>query len=145
MGIVHHSVYPVWYEVARMDFFEKLGFSFLDMQSIGVNPAMVDLHIVYKAPAGYPQTLTIKTSIAQFAPRKLGLHYELSAAAGNILNTADTFHVWTGPDGKAYNVEENLPEVYAKLKLITELAKGEQSGREKGWLTQEEIDIELGI
>ena len=27
MGIVHHAVYPIWYEIARMDFFEKMGFA----------------------------------------------------------------------------------------------------------------------
>ena len=25
MGIAHHSVYPVWFEVARTDFIKKLG------------------------------------------------------------------------------------------------------------------------
>ena len=35
MGIVHHAVYPVWYEVARMDYFEKMGFSYADMNSMG--------------------------------------------------------------------------------------------------------------
>jgi len=28
MGIVHHAVYPIWYEIARMDFFEKMGFAY---------------------------------------------------------------------------------------------------------------------
>ena len=28
MGIVHHAVYPIWYEAARMDFFKKMGFSY---------------------------------------------------------------------------------------------------------------------
>ena len=30
MGIVHHAVYPIWYEIARMDFFEKMGFAYPD-------------------------------------------------------------------------------------------------------------------
>ncbi|MDR0862078.1 MAG: acyl-CoA thioesterase [Oscillospiraceae bacterium] len=116
MGIVHHAVYPVWYEMARMEFFAAIGFSFTDMQSLGVNPAMVDLHVQYKSPAGYPETLTVTTEIAEFAPRKLKLRYELKNAAGAVISTAETFHVWTGPDEKAYNVEENLPDVYAKIK-----------------------------
>ena len=28
MGIVHHSVYPIWYEVARTDFCKKAGLSY---------------------------------------------------------------------------------------------------------------------
>lgn len=33
----------------------------------------------------------------------------------------------------------------ASLKLMSQLAKGEQAGREKGWLTIEEVEADLGI
>jgi len=33
----------------------------------------------------------------------------------------------------------------ATLRLMSELAKGERSGREKGWLTPEEVEASLGI
>jgi prevent-host-death family protein len=33
----------------------------------------------------------------------------------------------------------------ATLKLMSELAKGEKSGREQGWLTPEEVEASLGI
>jgi len=114
--VVHHAVYPVWYEIARLDFLDKMGFSFVEMDRLGINPTVVDLHLRYKAPASFPQTLTITTKIGTFAPRKFQLIYEIANEAGQIINTAETFHVWTGPDGKAYNIEENLPDVYEKIK-----------------------------
>ncbi len=33
----------------------------------------------------------------------------------------------------------------ASLKLMSQLAQGEQAGKEKGWLTIEEVEGELGI
>lgn len=33
----------------------------------------------------------------------------------------------------------------ATLKLMAELAKGEKSGREQGWLTLDEVEANLGI
>lgn len=33
----------------------------------------------------------------------------------------------------------------ASLKLMSQLAQGEQVGREKGWITVEEVEAELGI
>lgn len=33
----------------------------------------------------------------------------------------------------------------ATLKLLTELAQGEQNGREYGWLTADEVEENLGI
>ena len=40
------------------------------------------------------------------------------------------------------NEYENLK---ASLKLMSQLARGEQAGKEKGWLTIEEVEAELGI
>jgi hypothetical protein len=56
-------------------FFAELGFSFTEMNSIGVNPVMVDLHLQYKAPATYPQSLYILTRLGDYAPKKLELFY----------------------------------------------------------------------
>ncbi|NMA37191.1 MAG: acyl-CoA thioesterase [Papillibacter sp.] len=116
MGIIHHAVYPIWYEMARMDWFEAAGFSFADMNALGVNPAMVDLHIQYKAAAGYPQKLYILTKAGQYAPKKLELLYEMYTEDGKLINSATTFHIWTGPDNRSYNLEENLPDIYEKIK-----------------------------
>jgi prevent-host-death family protein len=33
----------------------------------------------------------------------------------------------------------------ALLKLMSQLAQGEQAGKEKGWMTIEEVEAELGI
>lgn len=116
MGIVHHAVYVIWYEIARMDFFKKLGFSYNDMNALGINPPMVDLHVQYFSTAKYPQELYIKTSIRSYAPKKLELQYETWAPGGEKpINTAVTYHIWTGPDMKSYSIKDNLPEVYAKI------------------------------
>ena len=120
MGIVHHAVYPIWYEMARMDLWRLIDFSYEQSQELQINPAVVDLHMQYKAPAKYPQELIITTRIVEFAPRKLKLHYEVTNGAGELVSIADSFHVWTGPDGRAYDLEKNLPEVYARIKNAAE-------------------------
>lgn len=115
MGIVHHAIYPIWYEMARMDFFKAVGFSFADMNELGVNPAMVDLHLQYKATATYPQRLTITTTIGLAAPKKLELLYETADETGKVINTCRSFHIWTGPDNRSYNLADNLPDIYKKF------------------------------
>jgi len=116
MGIVHHAVYPIWYEMARMDFFRELGFPFEEMNRHGINPAMVDLSVQYKAPATYPQTLYITTRMGTYAPKKLELFYETRTEDGAVVSTARTFHIWTGPDNKSIDLEKALPEVYGKIR-----------------------------
>ncbi len=119
MGAVHHSVYAVWYEAARMDFFEKMGFSFSDMNALGINPPLVDLHIQYRAPVRYPGRVSIATGIVSYAPKKLELRYALSFG-GAVVSEATTFHIWTGPDMKSLNMAEAHPDIYAKIRAAAE-------------------------
>lgn len=119
MGIVHHAVYPIWYEMARMDFFAKMGFSYADMNAKGINPPLVELDLKYNAPATYPGTVTIRTRMTSYAPKKLELCYE-TYFEGTLCGTARTFHIWTGPDMKSLNMQEALPEVYANIAAACE-------------------------
>lgn len=113
MGIVHHAVYPIWYEIARMDFFDKAGLGYERMHPHGVDPAMVNLNMNYAAPVRYPGKVWVSTKVRSYAPRKLELEYEVALTeGGKSVATATSFHIWTGPDFKAYNVQENLPEIY---------------------------------
>ena len=119
MGIVHHAVYPIWYEMARMDFFAKMGFSYSDMHALGINPPLVELDLKYRAPATYPGTVTVKTRMTAYAPTKLELQYE-TWFEGRLCGTARTFHIWTGPDMKSLNMQEALPEIYEKIQWAYE-------------------------
>lgn len=48
--------------------------------------------------------------------------------------------------GKYVIVDINEYEkLKASLKLMSQLAQGEQAGKEKGWMTIEEVEAELGI
>ncbi|MBF7081570.1 type II toxin-antitoxin system prevent-host-death family antitoxin [Desulfallas sp. Bu1-1] len=40
---------------------------------------------------------------------------------------------------------QEYEKMQAKLKLLTELAKGEKAGRENGWLTIDELEAALGV
>lgn len=116
MGIVHHAVYPIWYEAARMDFFAQMGFSFSDMHAQGINPPLVNLNLQYKTPVRYPGSVTVRTRMTFCSPKKLELSYEVwPAGAQSPAASAISFHIWTGPDMKSLDMEQNLPEVYAKI------------------------------
>ncbi len=119
IGIVHHAVYPIWYEAARMDFFQAMGFSYTDMNSRGINPPLVELDLRYNAPATYPGQVVIQTRLKSYAPKKLELVYT-AYFQGQLCGSARSFHIWTGPDMKSLDMEQNLPEVYAKIQAAYE-------------------------
>ena len=122
MGIVHHAIYPYWYEIARMDFFAACGYPYTYTHAYGVDPAMVSLELKYHAPVRYPGTVTIHTRAVFCAPKKLKLHYTVQTKdSETIAAEAVSFHIWTGPDMRSYDLEKNLPEVY---KAISDAVEG---------------------
>ena len=116
MGIVHHAVYPIWYEVARMDYFAQIGFPYTAMHALGINPPMVNLNVNFKATVSYPATVTVRTRCIAFGPKKLKLGYETIDESGTVVNTAETFHIWTGPDNRSIRLDEAVPDVYARFR-----------------------------
>ena len=54
MGIVHHSNYPIWYEIARNDYIKMFGISYTDMENAGVMTPLLNLSCHFGIPADYP-------------------------------------------------------------------------------------------
>jgi len=53
MGIVHHSNYIRWFEDARVDFLEKVGFSYAKMEEIGIMIVVLGASCDYKVYARF--------------------------------------------------------------------------------------------
>ena len=116
MGIVHHAVYPLWYEMGRMDWCAAVGFPYVEMHKVQINPTMVNLNVTYKVPVSYPDTVTVRTWCQAFGPRKLELAYETIRSDGTPVNSAVTFHLWTGPDNKVLDLARTQPGFYQRLR-----------------------------
>ena len=53
MGVVHHSVYPVWFETARTRFSQEMGVPYQEMERMGLMLPVRELSVKYVAPAVY--------------------------------------------------------------------------------------------
>ena len=116
MGIVHHAVYALWYEIGRMDMFAAIGFGYKDMHALGIDPPMVNLNMNYYAPVRYPDTVTVKTRIIDYAPKKIKFRYEAYIdGRQEPVADAESFHIWTGPNMKSLDISQALPEVYSNI------------------------------
>src|SRR5213075_1849097 len=65
MGVVYHSNFFLYYEVARAESIRQLGFTYADMEKMGVIMPVVDVHAKYLRPAVYDDLLTIKTFLKE--------------------------------------------------------------------------------
>ncbi len=118
MGIVHHAVYPVWYELARMDLFEKSGFGYARTHALGLDPAMVHLELDYTAPVRFPGAVTVRTRLTLCEGKKLGFSYEVwTDGAEKPCAAAKSFHIWV-KDGKSCDLERAQPDIFAAYRAM---------------------------
>ncbi|MCD8323118.1 MAG: acyl-CoA thioesterase [Oscillospiraceae bacterium] len=115
MGIVHHAVYPIWYEMARMELLQNASFPWPKQHELGIDPVMVSLNLEYLAPVRYPGEVVIKSQIILAEPKKLKIRYECFSENGAVCNNrAESFHIWCR-DMKSLNLQEAEPEIFAGL------------------------------
>lgn len=72
MGVVYHSNYFPYFESARAESIRQLGFTYADMEKMGVIMPVVDVHCRYLRPALYDDLLTIKTIL-----KELPVHHKI--------------------------------------------------------------------
>ena len=116
MGIVHHSVYPIWYEAARTEAIKKIGMNYSTLERNGVMLPLVELNCKYNVPAEYEDVLTIMVEIAKLTPARIVFHYQIfKTGIEKPINTGSTIHAWVGKDLKQINLKKQYPEIFEKI------------------------------
>lgn len=78
MGVVYHSNYFLYFESARAESIRQMGFTYADMEKMGVIMPVVDVHCRYLRPAKYDNLLTIKTTLKELpVHHKIEFHHEV--------------------------------------------------------------------
>lgn len=114
MGIIHHSVYPVWFEQGRTDFCRDIGYPFHEIEKLGVSLALVELHVEYKAPARYGDVLTLYTYVINMTQVKIEFGYELYHGE-KLLTKGRTLLAWLGKDMKPISILKKHPDIYQAI------------------------------
>lgn len=86
MGVVYHSNYFPYFESARAESIRELGFTYADMEKMGVIMPVVDVHCRYLRPAKYDDLLTIKTILKELPTHhKIEFHHEVFNEQNELL------------------------------------------------------------
>lgn len=113
MGIVHHSRYYPWFEQARTDMFEELGYTYYKMEQEGLMLPLVESSCKYIKGAKYPEILTIRTHIESFNGVKIIFIYEVYRKSdGVLIAQGKTIQAVVGKDFRLLNVKKAKPELY---------------------------------
>jgi len=113
MGIVHHSVYAIWFEAARTEFGKEIGIPYGECERRGVMLPLIGLECNFKKPAYYGDIVLIVASVEKMTPVRLKVKYEvLNKATGDLLATGNTTHVWTNKERHPVNLKKTHPEIF---------------------------------
>lgn len=112
MGVVHHSNYVNYFELARTEMMRDAGVSYREMEEQGVMLPVREVHINYIAPAYYDDLLTIRITIAERPGVKLVFDHEVFNEKGELLTTARVVLVFVHADSRR---PCRAPEWFLKL------------------------------
>jgi acyl-CoA thioester hydrolase len=76
-GVVHHSVYPIWFEMGRTELLRANGVAYKDMEEAGIFFVMARLEVKYRQAAKYDEELELTTACTNVTSCKIEHIYQL--------------------------------------------------------------------
>ena len=119
MGIVHHSVYPIWYELARTDLSKLAGFPYSKMEQEGLMTPLIELNCKYYNPAYYDDELVVTATVSKLTPARVVFYYEVFRKdQDKPINTGYTVHAIVNKEMKPVNTKKLFPKIYEAMEKM---------------------------
>ncbi len=86
MNVVYHGNYAQYFEVARAECIRSFGFTYKQIEELGIMMPIVDIQIKFLRPAHYDDLLTVKAILKELPlEHKMEFHHEVYNEAGKLL------------------------------------------------------------
>lgn len=120
MGIVYHSNYYIYFEVAREDFIKAVGIEYKDMEDMGIMMPLVETRCKYHEGAKYADELIIETSLKELSPIKVVLKYNVIRKYDNkILAEGETTQAFVDMNTfKIVNLRKKYANIWGKISVL---------------------------
>jgi len=106
-GLVHHSVFPVWFEMGRTELLRANGVAYKELEEAGLFFVVAQLHIKYRRPVFYDEPLRLETTCTKVTAAKLEHTYRLLRdQTGLLLTEATTILACVDKQGKIQRIPE---------------------------------------
>lgn len=91
MGVVHHGVYPQYFELGRVDWLNQFGLHYQKMEEQGILLPVYDLQISYLNSAKFGDIVEVETQLAEKPGVRITFDYKITNHHNNqLLATAKT-------------------------------------------------------
>tara|TARA_B100000900_G_scaffold415106_1_gene443822 strand:- start:629 stop:1027 length:399 start_codon:yes stop_codon:yes gene_type:complete len=90
MGIVHHSNFLRYLEIARLEWLNKLGLDYSEIEKNGIILPVVDINVSYKQPARYGDTLKVQVFVKNKPKVTIDFEYKIINQSNKLICVAKT-------------------------------------------------------
>ena len=112
MGVVYHSNYLKWMEVARTEFFRDI-LPYSTLEEMGVMLPVKTLNIEYFNSVKYDELIKIKIKLLEFSKIKIKFLYEIyDESFTQIKAKAETVNVFTDADGNLKRLSGEAADLF---------------------------------
>lgn len=88
--MVYHGHYAQFYEIGRTEAIRNLGYSYKDIEALGIIMPVVNIHSRFLRPAKYDDLITVKTTLKEMPQHhKIIFHSEIYNEQKKLLNVGD--------------------------------------------------------
>jgi acyl-CoA thioester hydrolase len=116
MGIIHHSNYIRWFEEARIDFLEQIGFGYKHMEDSGIISPVMSVSCEYKSMVHFDDKVIIVPKIEAFTGVKLNISYKvIDATTKEVRTTGLSTHCFLNKNGRPVSIKRENEEMYCAL------------------------------
>jgi acyl-CoA thioester hydrolase len=110
MGLVHHSNYLRYFEIARTEMYRAGGGSYRDLEASGQFVVVVRVDCRYRTPARYDDQLSIRVAINKITEAKIIQGYEIRLGEQSIVEAEVTLAV-IDAKGRPQRIPEHMREI----------------------------------
>lgn len=119
MGITHHSNYIRWMEEARVDFLDKIGFSYAKLEEDGIISPVIGVECDYKISTKFDDIISIETEVEEFKGVRLVIKYTMKNTKTNeLVAIGRTKHCFLNSESKPIILKKVFPEFDKKLREL---------------------------
>lgn len=128
MGVVHHSMYPVYFEEARTALMRSIGQSYADLERDGFLLPLTEVSVRFVKGPRYDDVLVVESRITAFRGVRLRIDYRVyERESGALVADGHTVHAATNADLRPRRLP---PEVAERFLAAVEPEEGEDRGSE---------------
>jgi acyl-CoA thioester hydrolase len=88
MNVVYHANYATYFEVARTESIRQLGFTYREMEDMGIEMPVVEINMRYLRSARYDDLITVRTQLRELPQQHMiTFHQDIFNEAGKLITS----------------------------------------------------------